>query len=187
MAIISSPATATVPILRSVESSVFSCEAVVIRSGDTKLVHTTHHRTTIIQDSLVEDMMAIDNDTFVQSPIDLATSGISESRSWIQSLANSYKTPLIVIGVIIMAVILAAVVPAGMMWKKTDTAGGVSIKNYNSNLISPDNSNKVDGELGGVMVGPLIPNPNDPVGPLIPNPNDPVAVDQEEEEEEELD
>ena len=59
--VISSPATVTVPILCSVESSVFSCEAVIIRSGDSKLVHTTHHRTVIVQDSLVEDMVAIDN------------------------------------------------------------------------------------------------------------------------------
>ena len=174
--VISSPATVTVPILCSVESSVLSCEAVIIRSGDTKLVHTTHHRTIIVQDSLVEDMMAVDNDTFVQSHIDTATSGILESRSWFQSLANSYKTPLIVIGVIIMAVILAALVPAGMMWRKTDAVGGVSIKNYNSNLVSSDNSNKVDGDLGGAMVGPLIPNPIDP-----------VAADQEDEEEEEPD
>ena len=52
---ISSPATVTVPILCSIQSNEFSCEAVVIRSGDTKLVHTTHHRTTIIQDHLVKD------------------------------------------------------------------------------------------------------------------------------------
>merc|ERR1711940_479298 len=107
MAIISSPATVTVPILCSVESSVFSCEAVTIRSGDTKLVHTTHHQTIIVQDSLVEDMMAVDNNTFVQSSIDQVTLGTSESRSWIQSLANSYKIPLIVVGIIIMAVVLA--------------------------------------------------------------------------------
>ena len=172
--VISSPATVTVPILCSVESSVFSCEAVVIRSGDSKLVHTTHHRTVIVQDSLVEDMMAIDNNTFVQSPIDLATSGISGSRSWLQSLANSYKTPLIVIGVIIIAVILATLVPAGMMWKRTDAVGGINIKNYNSNLASSDNSNKVDGDLGGAMVGPLIP---DPVNL--------VSMDQEDDEDEE--
>ena len=101
---------------------------------------------------------------------------ILESRSWFQSLANSYKIPLIVIGIIIMAVILAAVIPAGMMWKKTGAVGGVSIKNYNSNLVSSDNSNKVDGDLGGAMIGPLIPDPIDP-----------VAADQETEEEEELD
>ena len=116
-------------------------------------------------------MMAIDNDTFVQSPVDLAASGNSESWSWVHSLASSYKIPLIVIGVIIAAVILAAVVPAGMMWKKTDAAKGVNINNYNSNLASSDNSKKVDGDMGGIMGGPLLPNLNDP-----------EAADQEEEE-----
>ena len=122
-------------------------------------------------------MMAIDNDTFVQSPVeDMMASGNSEPWSWFHSLTSLYKIPLIVIGVIIAAVILAAVVPAGMMWKKTDAAKGVNINNYNSNLASSDNSNKVDGDMGGIMVGPLLPNLNDP-----------EAADQEEEEEEELD
>ena len=56
---ISSPATIVVPILCSIESKEFSCGAVLIRSGDTKLVHTTHHRTVVIQDSLVEDEVKI--------------------------------------------------------------------------------------------------------------------------------
>jgi len=73
-------------------------------------------------------------------------------------------------------VILAAIVPAGMMWKKTIATKGININTYNSNITSSNNSNKVNGDLGGVMVGPLLPNLNDA-----------EAADQEEEEEEELD
>ena len=62
------------------------------------------------------------------------------------------------------------------MWMKTGAAGGISVKNYNSNLVSADVSNKMDGDLGGAMIDPMIPDPIDP-----------IAVDQEAEEEEELD
>merc|ERR1739846_118062 len=98
---ISSPATITVPILCSIQSKEFSCGAVLIRSGDTKLVHTTHHRTIVIQDSLVEDEVNITNDTFIRSTFDPETGASFGSSSWFNSVtqsANSYKTPLIIAG-----------------------------------------------------------------------------------------
>ena len=98
----------------------------------------------------MEDEVAITNDTFVRSPVDITTGVSSKPMSWIQSIASSYKTPLIVIGIIITAVILAALVPAGMMLKKTDEAKGVNINNYNSTQASSNNSNQVDGDMGGI-------------------------------------
>merc|ERR1712020_777736 len=44
---VESPAIVTVPIFCAIASDRFSCGAVRIRSGDTKLVHTSHHRTVI--------------------------------------------------------------------------------------------------------------------------------------------
>ena len=67
---ISSPATVTVPVLCSIQSKEFSCGAVTIRSADTKLVHTTHHRTTVLQDSLVEDEVEASNNIFIRSTTD---------------------------------------------------------------------------------------------------------------------
>ena len=173
---ISSPATITVPILCSIQSKEFSCGAVLIRSGDTKLVHTTHHRTTVIQDSLVEDEVDITNNTFIRSTMDPAVGASSESSSWFKSVtqsASSYRTPLIIIGIIISAVILAAAIPAGMMLKKTSGTKGVNINNYNSTQASSNNSNKVDGDMGGIEVDSLFPALHGP-----------AAAGQEEEEEE---
>ena len=98
----------------------------------------------------MEDEEAITYNTFVRSPMDIASGVSSKSTSWVQSIASSYKTPLIIIGVIITAVILAALVPAGMMWKKTAETKGVNINNYNSTQASSNNSNQVDGDMGGI-------------------------------------
>ena len=93
----------------------------------------------------MEDEVAITNDTFVRSTVDPAAGASSKSLSWIKSAANSYRTPLIVIGIIISAVILAAAVPAGMMLKKTDGTKGININNYNSTQASSINPNQVCG------------------------------------------
>ena len=94
--------------------------------------------------------MTITNNTFVRSPVDITSGVSSKPMSWIQSIVSSYKIPLIVIGVIITAVILAALVPAGMMLKKTGGVKGVNINNYNSTQASSNNSNQVDGDMGGI-------------------------------------
>ena len=96
------------------------------------------------------------------------------SSSWFKSVtqsASSYRTPLIIIGIIISAVILAAAIPAGMMLKKTSGTKGVNINNYNSTQASSNNSNKVDGDMGGIEVDPLFPALHGP-----------AAAEQEEEE-----
>ena len=152
----------------------FSCGAVLIRSGDTKLIHTSHHRTDVIQDSLVEDEVKITNDTFSRStysPEDEASSG---SSSWLDSVTQAgspYRTPLIIIGIITSAVALAAAVLAGMILKETSEAGGVNNNNHNTNNASANNSNKVDGNMGGIEMDPLYPALHSP-----------AAAEQEEEE-----
>merc|ERR1739844_109717 len=113
---IHSPATITVPVLCSIALEEFSCGAVLIRSGDTKLVHTTHHRTIVIQDSLVEDEVNITNNTFIRSTYDPEAGASFGSSSWFNSVtqsANSYKTPLIIAGAA-TAIMLAAAVSARM-------------------------------------------------------------------------
>ena len=172
---IHSPAIVTVPVLCSVSSKEFSCGAVVIRSGDTKLVHTTHHRTTVTMDNLVEDEVSINNNTFFRSTMDIMAGASLGSSSWLKSITgSSYRTPLIIIGVIISAVLMAAAIPAGMMLKRTGGSKGVNINNYNSNQVSADNANKVDGDIGGVEAAPLYPTLHGP-----------AAVEHEDEEEEE--
>ena len=71
---------------------------------------------------------------------------------------------------------MAAAIPAGMMLKKTSGTKGVNINNYNSNQASADNSNKVDGDMGGIEANPLYPALHGP-----------AAAEQEGEEEEEED
>ena len=157
---ISSPATIVVPILCSIESKEFSCGAVIIRSGDTKLVHTSHHRTVVIQDSLVEDEVKISNNTFSRSTFNPEDGARFGSSSWLDSVTQAgspYRTPLIVIGVIISAVVLAAAVPAGMMLRKTSEGKGVNINNYNTNKASADNSNNMEGNMVGIEMNPLYP------------------------------
>ena len=172
---IHSPAIVTVPVLCSVSSKEFSCGAVVIRSGDTKLVHTTHHRTTVTMDNLVEDEVSINNNTFFRSTMDIVAGASLGSSSWLKSITgSSYRTPLIIIGVIISAVLMAAAIPAGMMLKRTSGTKGVNINNYNSNQVSADNANKVDGDIGGIEAAPLYPALHGP-----------AAVEHEEEEDEE--
>ena len=175
-----------VPILCSIESREFSCGAVLIRSGDTKLIHTSHHRTVVIQDSLVEDEVKITNDTFIRNTYNPEGGDIFGSSSWLDSVTQAgspYRTPLIVIGIIISAVVLAAAVPAGMMLKKTGEAGGVNINNYTTNKASADNSNKVDGNMGGIEANlhPAL------LGPAAAEQEEGEVPQAEEEEEEELD
>ena len=138
-----------------------------------KLVHTTHHRTIVIQDSLVEDEVNITNDTFIRSIYDPEAGASFGSSSWLNSItqsASSYGTPLIIAGVA-LAIVVAAAVPARMMLKKTSEAGGVNINNYNTNKASSNNSNKVDGDMGSIEVDPLYPALHGP-----------AAAEQEEEE-----
>ena len=78
---IHSPTTISVPILCSIHSKEFSCGAVRIRSGDTKLIHTTHHRTTVVQDNLVEDKVNMSNNSFVSDSNILATDASPGSSS----------------------------------------------------------------------------------------------------------
>ena len=103
---ISSPATIKLPILCSLQSEEFSCGAATIRLADTKLIHTTHHRMIVSQDSLVEDAVEITNNTFIRSAIDPEAAADLGSTSWFRTVtqaASPYKTPLIIIGAVIAA------------------------------------------------------------------------------------
>ena len=167
---IHSPATVTVPILCSIESEEFSCGAVRIRSGDTKLIHTTHHRTTVVQDNLIEDKVNMSNTPFSSDNSLLATSTRPGSTSWFNSATqtfSSYKTTLIIVGIAI-AMLAAAAVPAGRMLRK---ASGVNITNFNSNSAPSNNSNNVDGAIANMEAGQQY--------PALP---EPAAAEQEEEE-----
>ena len=130
----------------------------------------------MIQDSLVEDEVSITNNTFFRSTLDIAAGASSWFKSATQS-ASSYRTPLIIIGIIVSAVFMAAAIPAGMMLKRTSESKGVNINNYNSNQASADNSNKVDGDMGGNEAIPLYPDLH---GPAL---HGPAAAEQEVEEE----
>ena len=97
-----SPATVTVPIFCSIASDRFSCGAVRIRSGDTKVVHKSHHRTVITQDNLVEGKVTLSNVSFVSDSSVFATGSSSGPASWLSSIssaASSYKTLFIIVGI----------------------------------------------------------------------------------------
>ena len=171
---IHSPATVTVPVLCSIVSDKFSCGAIRIRSGDTKLVHTTHHRTIITQDNLIANKVNMSNVSFVSDSNLLATGVRPGPTSWFSSItrtASSYKTTLIAVGVVI-AMLAVAAVPARRMLKRTSEMGGVNITNFNSNSNPSSNSNNLDGVIANAEAGQHL--------PALP---EPAAAEQEEEEE----
>ena len=115
---VESPAIVTVPIFCAIASDRFSCGAVRVRSGDTKLVHTSHHRTVITQDNLVEEKVTKSNISFVSDSSVFATKPGSGPSSWFNSLtstAGSYKTILITVGIAVV-LLLVATIPARRMW-----------------------------------------------------------------------
>ena len=168
---IHSPATVTVPVLCSIVSEEFSCGAVRIRSGDTKLVHTTHHRTIIVQDNLIANK--VNNVSFVSDSSFSASRVKHELTSWWNSFtqtARSYRTTLILIGVAI-ALLAVAAISAKRMFRKADKLGGVNITNFNSNSNPLNISNNMDGAKANAEAGQPL--------PALP---EPVAAEQEEEE-----
>ena len=107
-----SPATVTVPIFCSISSDRFSCGAVRIRSGDTKMVHMSHHRTIITQDNLVEGKVNMSNVSFVSDSGAFSTGTSSWPASWFNSIsrtASSYKTLLIAAGVAVALLAVATI------------------------------------------------------------------------------
>ena len=174
---VKSPAIVTVPISCAVASDRFRCGAVRIRSGDTELVHTSHIRTVIIPDNIVEKEVTMTNTSF-SSDRSVFTAGSSPgSTSWfssISSVASSYKTILITVGV---AVALLAVVsiPARKMWRGANEMGGVKI--YNANR----NHNDVEGGAANMHAEQNLPALPAPAA----NHPDPAAAALEEEEEQE--
>ena len=178
---IHSPATVTVPVLCSIVSEEFSCGAVQIRSGDTKLVHTSHHRTIIVQDNLIANKVNMSNVSFV-SDSNLSASRVRHGpAAWLNSItqtASSYKTTLIIVGVVI-AVLAVAAITAGRTLKKADKMGGVNITNFNSNSNPSNNSNHMDDAMANMEAGQHLPALPEPL-PALP---EPAAAEQEEEEE----
>ena len=173
---VESPATVTVPIFCAIASDRFSCGAVRVRSGDTKLVHTSHHRTVITQDNLVEDKITNSNITFVSDSSVFTANPSSGPSSWFNSFtstAGSYKTILIAVGVAVI-LLLVATIPARRMWRGASGMGGVNIYNANNNAID------VEGGAANVLAEqnlPALP------APAIPAP---AAAFMEEEEQEEV-
>ena len=137
------------------------------------LIHTTHHRMIVSQDSLVEDAVEITNNTFVRSTTDPEAAANLGTTSWLKTFtqaANPYKTPLIITGAIITAILVMAV-PAKILMGRSGNPGAVNINNYNTAKPSSNNSNKLDVDMGNMEVDPLYPALHDP-----------AAAEQEEEE-----
>ena len=173
---VQSPALVTVPIFCSISSDRFSCGAVRIRSGDTEMVHTSHHRTVITQDHIIENKVKMTNTSFISDSSVFSTS--SGPTSWFNSLsetAGSYKPLLIAAGV---AVVLLAVatIPARRMWRGANGMSGLNIYNANNNF------NDVDGGVANAIAEqhpPILPVP------ALPPPALPAAEQEEEDEPEE--
>merc|ERR1712237_189147 len=149
-----SPARITVPVLCSISSQEFSCGAVQIRSGDTKLVHTTHHRTIIVQDNLVSNKVNMANTSFVSDTSIGASRVGSGPSSWWSSFtqtARSYKYTFIILGIVlvIMAVAAVPVMQATVsMVRRTGQLGGLTITN---------NCNSMDGAIAKMEAGQPLP------------------------------
>ena len=177
---ISSPATLTLPIICSVQSREFSCGAVLLWSGDTKSIHTTHKRMIITQDSMVEEAVELTNETFIGSTIDPAATASLESASWFSSFnqaASSYQTPVIVGGSVIAAMLVMAI-PAKLMLNKSGETGAVNVNNYNSVNTSSDSSKTVEIEVE-MPVEPNCPSPP----PVIVAPYNLAAIGEVKKEE----
>ncbi len=176
---VESPAIVTVPIFCAITSDRFSCGAVRIRSGDTKLVHKSHHRTVITQDNLVEEKVTKSNISFVSDGRVFATGSSPGPASWFNSVSStvgSHKAILITVGV---AVILLAIVtvPARRMWKGASGMGGVNI--YNAN----NNANDMEGGVANMHAEQNLPALPAPAA-ILPEPA--AAALEEEEEQEEM-
>ena len=134
----------------------------------------------VSQDSLVEDAVEITNNTFIRSTIDPEAAANLGSSSWFSSVtqaASSYKTPLIITGAIVAAM-LAVAVPAKMMLGKSGESGAVNINNFNTANSSSNNANKVDVDAGSMDVDSAeTGNP-----PLHPAQHNPAIAEQGEEE-----
>ena len=136
--VISSPATIKLPVI--------SCGVVILRSAETKMVHTTHHRMIIIQDNLVEEEVELKNNTFSRSFIPPAAAASQGATSWFESFSQSaklYQTPLSIAGAVVAAMMVMAL-PAKLMLSKSRDAGAVNVNNYNTANSSADNSNTVE-------------------------------------------
>ena len=145
------------------------------------MVHTTHRRTIITQDNLVEKKVNMSNVSFVSDSSAFATGTSSGPASWFNSIsrtASSYKTILITIGVAV-ALLAVATIPARRMWRGSSEMGGINI--YNTN----DNNNDADGGAAYVNAEQHLPALLEPAvlpGPAAVLPG-PAAAEQEEEEE----
>ena len=174
---VQSPALVTVPIFCSISSERFSCGAVRIRSGDTEVVHTSHHRTVITQDHIVENKVKMTNTSFVSDSSVFSTS--SGPTSWFNSMsetASSYKPLLIAAGVAV-ALLAMATIPARRMWRGANGMSGLNIYNANNNF------NDVDGGVANAIAeqhSPILPVP------ALPPPALPAAEQEEEDESEEV-
>ena len=173
---VQSPALVTVPIFCSISSDRFSCGAVRIRSGDTEMVHTSHHRTVITQDHIIENKVKMTNTSFVSDSSVFSTS--SGPTSWFNSMsetASSYKPLLIAAGVAV-ALLAMATIPARRMWRGANGMSGLNIYNANNNF------NDMDGGVANAIAEqhpPILPVPALP-------PPDPAAEQEEEDEPEEV-
>ena len=174
---VQSPALVTVPIFCSISSERFSCGAVRIRSGDTEVVHTSHHRTVITQDHIVENKVKMTNTSFVSDSSVFSTN--SGPTSWFNSMsetASSYKPLLIAAGVAV-ALLAMATIPARRMWRGANGMSGLNIYNANNNF------NDVDGGVANAIAeqhSPILPVP------ALPPPALPAAEQEEEDESEEV-
>ena len=67
------------------------------------------------------------------------------------------------------------------MLKKTSEAGGINFNTYNTPMASSNNSNKVDGNIGGIEAGPLYPALHGPAT-VEQEEEDIIQVEEEDEE-----
>ena len=119
----------------------------------------------VSQDSLVEDAVEITNNTFVRSTTDPEAAANLGTTSWLKTFtqaANPYKTPLIITGAIITAILVMAV-PAKILMGRSGNPGAVNINNYNTANSSSNNTNKVDMDADSVDLE--IEEPNSPAPP----------------------
>ena len=176
---VESPAIVTVPIFCAIASDRFSCGAVRVRSGDTKLVHTSHKRTVITQDNIVEDKITKSNISFVADSSVFTTEPDSGPSSWFNSLtatAGSYKTILITVGIAVILLLVVSI-PARRMWRGANGMGGVNIYN--------NNANDAEGGAANMQVDQFHPALPAPAAPLPELAADAFMEEEEQEEVEE--
>ena len=99
----------------------------------------------VSQDSLVEDAVEITNNTFIRSTTDPEAAANHGTASWFKTFtqaASPYKTPLIITGAVIAAMLVMAI-PAKLLMGRSRDSGAVNINNYNTANSSSNNTNKV--------------------------------------------